>query len=247
MDDQSIRNTLAILRLIKGSKSSTTAYAFLQNLAGGEKDHRTLLRVAAYLQDQFSQATTVIQNSNLVDEAKVGVLQATTDLRNAFQLAGLHSGFGNLVNQVPTYISSIVILLSAAGIAVHSDDPKEAQDLAAEIDKFQNAFNDSALDPVVRDVAKKHMAALATLLRHVPIFGLEAALSSYFELVMRLRRVDAHSTPEAKEALEPLMGQVKTWGERLGAIDEAINKGANLLDRVKGAGHLLQYVPGLVG
>jgi hypothetical protein len=247
LDDQSIRNSLAILRKLAGYTPDITAANFLRQLAGEAATERTVFRVAAYLQDQFAQARIVIQNSQLVEEAKAGVLQAINGLETAFSLKHLNSSMTSLLPAVPTYISSLVILLSAAGIDTKQQTPKDASNLADEINQFQKAFDDSSLDPVVRDVAKKHMEALATLLRHVPIFGLEAALTSYFELVMRLRRVDAQSTPEAKKALEPLMGEVKVWGERLGAIDDAINKGATLLERVKSAGHLLQYVPGLVG
>ena len=100
---------------------------------------------------------------------------------------------------------------------------------------------------MVRDVAKKHLATLSTLLRHIPIFGLEASLLAYFELITKLRRADSQTTPEAKAALDPLMEKVKTWGGRLSTIDEIVNKGANLIERAKGMAPLLQYLPGIAG
>jgi len=127
-----------------------------------------------------------------------------------------------------------------------SDAPSEAVDFAREVDEFVVRFEDDALDPVVRDIAKKHMVILATLIRHVPIFGLEAALSTYFDLVLKLRRADSQSSEQSKGALDRLIGTVTTWGERIQSLDKMMNAGANLIDRAKPAGHLLQYIPHIV-
>ena len=96
---------------------------------------------------------------------------------------------------------------------------------------------------MVRDVAKRHLVILSTLLRHVPVFGLEGALATYFELVLKIRRTDAHTTPTAQAKLDPLFNKVKTWGERLGVLDKAWNSGSRLLEHAGKAQDLLQYIP----
>ncbi len=264
MDDQSLRNVLAILRMIQidGSDhdgASVSAIQFIRYLATGvrprnrvnrnrldrEDDGVSLARVAAYLLDQFSEARQVIDSSQLVEEAKVGVRSALTALNNAFQIGALRNSLGPLANSAPGYISNFVILLSAAGLPVNETVPAEAKDLAAEIDEVAARFSDKAIDPVVREIAAKHLATLATLLRHIPVFGVEAALQSYFELLMKLRRADSKSTPESKSRLDSLMASVKSWGDKLQTLDGMINTGANLLDRAGKAAPLLQYLPTL--
>ncbi len=264
MDDQSLRNVLAILRLVQveGTEKggvSVSAYQFIRFLATGISSRDltqrsraentvnavSIARIAAYLLDQISQAREVIDASQLVEEAKAGVRSALDALARAFEINSLGGSLSGLAISSPGYISNLVILLSAAGISVNQSAPPEATDLAKEVDALAEQFNDTSLDPVIRELARKHLATLATLIRHIPIFGLEASLQAYFELIMKLRRADSKSTPESKSNLDKLMEPIKSWGERLQTLDGIINTGANLLDRASKAAPILQYIPSI--
>lgn|GEM_PF-2193612 len=246
MDDQSLRNILSILRYIQSMQREQSASQFLVKISEGKQSSGSMARMCANLQDQFDQARAVIVNSQLVDEAKAGIISAIDALSYTFSVGSIQTTWSNLYDSIPGYISNLVILLSAAGLPSQSDAPSEAVDFAREVDEFVVRFEDDALDPVVRDIAKKHMVILATLIRHVPIFGLEAALSTYFDLVLKLRRADSQSSEQSKGALDRLIGTVTTWGERIQSLDKMMNAGANLIDRAKPAGHLLQYIPHIV-
>lgn len=258
MDDQSLRNVLVIYRKIVELNAPNftpcTAHQFIMHLADGYDPRRTrdaqelllgasaVARIAAYIIDQCQAAKNVIENSALDEEAKSGVIVGLNDLARAFSIENLN-GQINVVHQAPGYISNLVILLSAAGIPTRAEIPKEAIDLAQEIDEFTKSFNDPQLDPVVREIALKHMAVLSTLIRHIPVFGLEAAITAYFELMMKLRRADSKSSEASKGALDRVIDTVKGWGERMEKVDKAMNAGANLLSRAEGLTPLLSYLP----
>jgi len=245
MDDRSLRCILEILRKLQSQSHNMISAQFIELMAGSPVDPATTLRIASYILELISQARSVIDNSNLVDEAKAGVIAALSALEAQFNIRAMGSAINQIQPNLPGYISNFVILLSAAGLPTSETIPDEAKELADEIDEFSGSFDDVQLDPVVRDIAKKHMAVLSTLIRHIPVFGLEAALTSYFELVAKLRRADSKSTDESKRKLDGMMEQVKKWGERLKSLDDMITTGANLLDRAHVAAPLLQYIPGL--
>ena len=245
MDDQSLRNVLALLRKVQGSDPTTTALAFINSLAGKRVNDAALARISAYIIDQADQGLEVIDNSQLIEEAKTGVRNALKSVSKTFAIGNLHGNIKTLHSQAAGYVSNLVILLSASGISLETDIPDDARDLASEIDQFANAFDDDLLDPVVREIAKKHMAVLATLIRHIPIFGLEPALQSYFELMLKLRRADGKSSNDAKGRLDGAMDTFKKWGERLKSLDDVINTGSNLLTRGQSLTPLLQYIPGI--
>jgi hypothetical protein len=212
-------------------------------MPAGSVNPTSMLRVSAYLIEQIYLAKVVIAESGLAEEAKAGVNSALKALELAFSLGNITNPMAALYVNAPTYISSFVILLSASGISTEEVKIKEADDLAADIRNLIKEFEDVTLDPVVRDIARKHLSVLETLLRQIKIFGLEPALSIYWDLMLKLRRADVGSSAASKAALNPLFETIKKWGERMGAIDKAVNSGANLLERVGGAKNLLEYIP----
>lgn len=243
MDSQSLKNVLGILRLIH-SGPDQTAIDFIERLAGKKLSGAQTLRVAATLVDQFSAATLVIQNSRLSAEGKAGVLASLSSLSAAFSVKKLAGNIGAVKASAPAAISNFVILLDASGSEA-PPPPPDAANLAEEVDRLVDEFDDPEIDPVVRDVAKKHLAVLATLLRHIPIFGAEAALVSYFELLMKLRRADVDTSPEAKKKAKPLWEKIEKWSTRISAIDKAVNSGASLANNANKATALLDYIPNI--
>ena len=74
MDDQSLKNVLGVLRLLKAGQLGHSTLSQLQNWVGGTGSEVQILKVASYVIEQASLAKTVIVNSQLSVEAKDGVV-----------------------------------------------------------------------------------------------------------------------------------------------------------------------------
>jgi hypothetical protein len=92
-------------------------------------------------------------------------------------------------------------------------------------------------------VAEKHLIILATFLRHIPVFGLEGAMTSYLEMMTRIRRAEVGASPAAKAKFEPVWSAMTRWSERIGAVDKVWNAGARVMHHADKASGLLEYVP----
>lgn len=245
MDDQSLQNVLALMRRIRGAGTNSSPINIITDLAGADVTPRQLHRIAANIQDQIEQSRAVIDNSNLVPEAKSGVIGALNKLESLFSLSNLGNTFGGNTNLMEGYISNFVILLSAAGVPLKVQQPEQADALAAEIDKLAGGIDGFDLEPDVKLILKRHLVILSTLLRHIPIFGLEGAMTSYFELVTKLRRAESRSGPDAAPANAAVMEKVVSWSGKIAAIDKIVNSGANIIHKIQGTASFLQYIPGL--
>jgi hypothetical protein len=243
MDAQSLRNVLGILRLVKDQKNTSTL-EIIKQWAGKGASEDILLKVAGYAIEQVRLAQQVIGSSQLTEEAKAGVNGTLVGMTNAFTLGNLPSPFNQHVQNVPASISNFVILLSASGLSETEEVPADITELINEIAETITLFDDPAIDPAVRDVAKRHLQILSTLLQHIPIFGLEAALTSYFELMMKVRRTDSGSNAASHTKTEPIWSKMKTWGSRLDAADKIINSAVKLGEKAEKAIGLLDYIPG---
>lgn len=245
MDSQSLTNCLAVLReMTNGEVSSDSGEAVIKRLAGKVNlSDNVTLRLADHLLEQINLAVVVIRNSPMRAEAKAGVAQVLNGMSSAFSLQGLRAPWNRYVQNLTGSISNLVILLDAANVEERSEIPVEASELILDLEDTLQKVNDPALDSVVRDIAAKHLTILATLLRHIPVFGLEGALTGYFELMARVRRAEVGASPEAKEKFAPIWVKMTKWSERLGTIDKIWNAGAKIVEHADKASGLLTYLP----
>ncbi len=243
MDAQSLTNVLGILRLMKLRKNNTSTLDAIREWSGPTATEEVALRVASYALEQIRIAQGVINSSQLTDEAKAGVNGTLMGMANAFSLGNLGTPFSSHINNIAASISNFVILLSASGIAEASNLPDEVPDLISDIAETMQLFDDECIDPAVREVAKRHLQILSTLLQHIPIFGLEAALTSYFEMMMKIRRADSGSNAASHAKTETLWSRMTTWGSRLESVDKIINSAVKLGDKAEKAIGLLDYIP----
>jgi hypothetical protein len=245
MDHQSLSNVLGMLRKLKDEPNNITGIQLIQKWTGvASTNPAAVLTVAVNFVEQIREATIVIENSSLSEEAKAGVRVALKGLENAFALTGLQSHTKGHIPHIEVLIGNFAILLDASGIDSKQPIPQEAVDLANEVDALSGEFDDESLDPVLRDIAKRHLATLSTLLRHVPIFGLEAALATYFELVIRLRRAGTNTSEESQKAAKPLFEKLESLKEKFETIDKIWNIGVKWIGAGKGVGALLlTFIP----
>jgi len=241
VDNQSVSNVLGILRLLAKANPNHTATQLIKEWTGGTLNEAALLKVAAYLCEQCGEAVAVLGHSNLPDEVVVGLSETLAGVQRAFSLDGLQAQPRQFVKHVTGSISTLGMLLTFAQIDIEEAIPTEVADLAKEIEDLVVEFNNADIDPLVRSIAQQHLQTLATLLRHIKIFGLEAALATYFELLARLRRAESSSTPESKKAAKPFTDRIKGWADVFESIDKIFNTGARMLGRAKVVAGLITY------
>ncbi len=229
MDHQSLTNVLEIFRAFKNHNKGHSAANLVKTWCKNSPSEAEILRVSCYILEEIYKAKSVISSSNLTDEAKEGLLGHLSRLEKAFSLEGINNPTSNYISDYKGAISHFVILLSASGLNTERTVPDEASTLITEIEQMIDAFSDPAIDPLVRDTARRHLQILATMLRHIPIFGLEAALTSYFELMMKIRRVETGASKETKSKVNGFWTSMEKWAGRLSSIDKIWNAGARAI------------------
>lgn len=245
MDHQSLSNVLGMLRKLKDENPNITGVKLIQKWTGvAASDPGAVLRVAVNFVEQIREAGTVVENSALSEESKAGMRVGLKGLESSFSLGGIQGTVKSNLPHIEVLIANFAIILEAAGVESSPKIPQEARELAEEIDSLIGAFEDPALDPVIRDIGRRHLATLSTLLRHIPIFGLEAALSVYFEMVVRLRRASVNTSEESQKAAKPIMEKLQGLREKFETVDKLWNIGAKWVGAAKGVGSLLlTYIP----
>lgn len=246
MDDQSLRNILFLYRHLRNGpqhQQQETAVAAIGRLVGDKVAGSSILKVAAYLVEQTSLAKIVIDKSRLSPEAKQGILANISGLSRAFSLENINKPWRQSTEDIGGAITNLVILLSSIGVDADITNPDDANALAADVRSMMTKFEDGDIDPDVRDVAARHLQILVVLLENLPIFGIEAAMSIYFEMVVRLRRADIGASEASHSKTSSMFDKIKTWGERLNSIDGVWNAGARLLGHADKAQGLLHYIP----
>lgn len=246
MADNYIGNVLGILRLLKNTEGLSADHppiTFIHQWAGDAGDNATL-RVAAYVLDQAFGAESLVQNSSLNDEAKQGLLQTTQALRAAFSIAGMSQAIRAHLPALESSLSSFAILASATGVGKSPPRVKEVDEILGEIDQLNETLGTTDVDPLVKDIALKHLTVLKALLSNIEAFGTDSAIAAYYELVIRLRRAEKGASDETKTTLKKVWPKIEQWAGRLTIIEQAMNSGASILsDFSETAQNLLQYIP----
>ena len=222
VSDNFISNVLNILRLIKAAPElqGKAPLAYFTVWAGGELEPSTALRLCAYVQDQCDGALSLIDQSGLAQEAKAGLSQTVKSLQVAFSISGMNSAVTQQFPQLDAAISSFAILESVSNLSGGPPDKTELEQLIRDVEEVSASFDDSDIDPVVRDTAKKHLHVLLALLRNADALGVDAAMVAYAELVIRLKRVDASASEVARSKVANIWPKVERWGGRI-RIDQS--------------------------
>ena len=247
MSDNFISNVLNILRLLKASPelNGHSMLEYIEKWAGAPIQESATLRVSAYLQDQCDGAITLIRQSSLPEEAIAGLLQTVTSLRNALAIRNITSAPTQHLPQLDAAISSFAILEGVSNLTAPPADKSDLEKLIKEIEQVVGLFDDSSIDPLVQTTAKKHLHILLATLRNVDALGVDSAMAAYFELVIRLKRVDVSASETSRSRVAKVWPTLEKWGGRLAIIDKVLNSGQGLLDQAKGIGQaLLNYFPG---
>ncbi|WP_147454257.1 hypothetical protein [Sphingomonas sp. PP-F2F-G114-C0414] len=200
------------------------------------------------LKESLDGAETEIRERAISGEIVEPLLRVVGILKRAFRPEFLAEPIPITADMLRVYVGYISMALLAVGAQPKVEHIPEADDLASEIDNFSASIDWSGVDPAVVEILKKKMAALATLLRHIPVFGMEAALETYWSLVFSVSRAkaDAVAPKEASKADEPkksLLVKLGEWLSRLTQIDQALEAGTKLIEHAGDAAKLLEHLP----
>ncbi len=247
MSDNPIASVYALLLALRGppmEPSHTPRDHILSWFPNNAEGERHVARVCANIADLVDAADALIGSANISERAKTGLLQTTSGIRNAFYYPNVvHSG--SVSNHLPALDAQITgfSLLTSAYRIEQPPKPPEVDDLVADVDAMIVAFKHNSLDPVVSGVARRHLTLLATMLRHIEVFGVTSALATYYEMMLRLRDAGEASSPAAATA-EKFWPTLQKWSSRLKLIKEAYDTAT------KGVGHVskaLAQLPDLTG
>lgn len=245
MSDNYIGNMLGLLRLIKKTHApgeGQAALTYLQTWADAVVTAQQSLRIAAYILDQASGAESLIIGSSLDDEAKAGLIQTTTAIKSAFSLLGLQQAVNAHLPALDAAISNFAILSSATGASAKIKNTTELDSLLVDVDVMIQSVKSSAMDPIVRDTAIRHLVILRTLLGSVDALGIDSAMAAYFELVIRLRRAEGAASATTKTEVKGIWASIEKWAGRLNLIDKAINDGSGFLSHFESMPSLLEHL-----
>ena len=247
MSDNYIGNVLSLLRLLRNGDKNHSAMSYvIQWIAKEDQTHAQIMRICTYVLDQVAGARFVIVGSQLSDEAKNGLLETTDAIMNAFSIGGMQSPVHNYIPALDAAISNFAILASATGM-VEFIVPQELTELIAEVERVATLFDTDDFDPIVRETAKRHMAVLLTMLNNVESLGVDAAVSAYYDLVIRLRRATTASSNAAGEKVAALWPEVERWAGRLAIIEQAVNSAGGLLAHFQAVPTLLHHAGKALG
>ena len=243
MSDNAITNVLNLLRLVKNTNMPGNAVVdHLRSWCGD--DGAMQLRIAFYIIEQCDEACTLITLSTLDEEATAGLTQTARALKSAFLYTSFSNAMNNYLPQIDGSISSFAILNSVVSSGIAPSQDANLQELVVEVEKVSALFDEDGIDPLVKATAQRHLHVLLTLLRNVDALGLDAAMSAYSELVIRLRRAETTASADSREKTSTIWVTVKQWQDRFASIDAAVNTGASLLQHAQTIGHtLIGFLP----
>ncbi|HLZ75454.1 hypothetical protein [Phenylobacterium sp.] len=217
-----ITNVLNILRLLK-PEPNHTGFQHLHRWVGEPFSEALAARMCAYVLENAEGAEAVIRGSGVPAESAEGLCQTTGGLRTAFSPAGINGSIGG---PLPTLVSSIALFATFAGSQARpSDPPKEALDLVVEVEAMIAKLGAARLDPLVHEIAIRHLRVLVILLKNVQAFGVDSATVAYSELIVRLRRAVHASGPDTEKKMRGVWPTLKTWWSRLEALDNEFRSG----------------------
>lgn len=232
MSELYLSSVLGILRLLKNTEGlggGQSAHQFLVKWSEPDADEEIVMRVAGYIQAQISGAHSFIHQSDFVPEGKAGLLETIAALKAAFGLSGLSTQINSYLPALDASLSQFAILVSIVG---RGPDLKSSKDLASiikEVEKLYQSLLKSEMDVGVRDLARKQLHILLTLLRNLEVMGVEAAMAAYAELFIRLRTATASASEQTKAEVAKFWPTIEGWSKRLGAIQKLYAAGVAIV------------------
>jgi len=245
MDVQSFRHILDLYRALKDLRPDQTAFKLLYTWFDGDED--AILKAMSRIQEQVTLAETALKNSQIPQDSIEGVQHALSGIRRVFSVHGCSSPIQSNVGNIATSITILGMLITFvdSGVAASAAASSIISEIISDTADLQQQFNDEEIDPLVREIADRHLQILRNFLEQIDVFGVEAALTTYFDLIIKVRRADVGASEASTAKTKPLWDRMVGLGKRLEDVDRIVNSGVKLVDRAQKAAGLLDYLPPL--
>lgn len=231
MSTSSLSLVLGILRKLKSTEGlgpANHATQFVHEWSG-DADPVATLKVAAGITEACSNALITINESALTEEAKAGLRQTVTSLQQMFSLQRINQPIQKTMPDLDPAITNFAILVSMTDTNLSDQANSEISDFIKEIEALKNTIDKSELDPVLKEIVKRHLSVLISALNNVETIGLEIAIGSYADLLARLANEIKVRNDDQSEAGKNIWDQIKKWSERIQSIQDLIDSGSKAL------------------
>ena len=242
MSGDYIGGVLGVLRRIKATQHLSlqhTSLTYMVEWSGGG-DPSAALAMASSIQEQLRGAQSVIEASSLTTEAKSGLLVTIAGLVNAFSLAGLNGQLAQFIPALDPAITNFAIISSLSSSTQPDSLSQTINNLIRDIDELADSAKACQMDQVLRDTIVRNLVILATMLRNVEAVGIDGAVTSYFDLLVRVRRSEKSASNESKKSMHGFWPAINSLGEKIGKISGLLEAGMKLISYAEKLPNLLE-------
>jgi hypothetical protein len=229
-----IRFVLGLLRRLKSTSdltrgNSAQQYVEVWARGGGQEAQ---FRILITIQQNLVEARQVIEASGLSDEAKGGLYATIDSLIATFAIGNFQGAVSNYLLDLDTAITIFSVITSAIDFDVPEQFVTERDELVNDLNLFIEELASLDVDERLRDTARRQVSLLIALLRNAEAIGVEAALASYYEMVIKLRNRSAANPDSQSEGKSKFWSTIKSWSDRLDSLSKIYDIGQRLLPHV---------------
>ena len=230
MATDSLAYVLGTLRRLKATPnvgSGNPTIAFVREWVGSDSPLETGRLILA-IQEKISDATSIITESKLSDEAKAGLLQTLGTLKVQFSFEALQNSVNTYFPVIDPAITNFAIISSSIGVGLPEEASKEINDFVSELRGMVGRISEFNLDENLASIVKRHIQLLIAMLINADAVGLNSAMSAYYDMILALRGEKNANLADDKEA-DGFWSIVKKWHARLELVFGLVDKGQQAL------------------
>ena len=246
MSQDAVVAVLGVLRRLKNTQGvsvNNSALDFLRMWAG---DHSPIiiLRLSIAIQNHVADAQIAIANSSLTDEAKGGLAATLTGLSQCFSIEMLQQAISSFLPALDSSITNFAIIASMMDVSFSQKTQDEIDEVISDIDSLINDLNEREFDPSLRAALVRQLYMVTAMLRNAQAVGTDAALSAFFDIILR-KKDDDRSTldPAIAEVRRSIWERIASIGDKLTKIASIAESGQKLLPYLEKIPSLLKHIP----
>jgi hypothetical protein len=239
-----IHHVLEIARMVRdGVKAhgSPSTLQTIETVKGITPENTEFYPFLSEVQRQLTAAAYVIENDDRMEaEGRDGLLQQIRQLKLVFGPSGLPNTTGSYVSNPDILVSQFAIIVGFYGPSTspYLGAKPELAEIAAEVDALAGLVAASDQSEEIKSVLQDQIKAMKFFILNVDMLGFDAAYSAYFDLVVRLRRVEKTSA-SAADFVGQIWPSIERWAGRIAIIE---GLAANSEKLIETAGQLQKLI-----
>ncbi len=233
------------MRAFVTENGGATPRTFLCRLAATDAlANEQAVKVLGILLHEIAGAADYLATTDLSADMKNGLNATLVALANTFSPEQLNSNLMNFLPSVEVSIGAFAMIQQFAGLPDQPTSSTELDALLADMATTRASIESSDFAEIIKSTAIKHMSILETMLRNIDIVGVDAALSAYYDLIIRLRR-ETTGSPDPGGHIARIWGEVEKWAGRLEILEQIYTHGQTLIEGAEKVIHVLPHLPPL--